>query len=81
VYGEPGRYPMELQIKIKMLCFWNKIVGNPHKLSGKIYRLLSKLIISGNREPNTSKLDTLMHQIISILNTVKPALVTTSIKQ
>jgi hypothetical protein len=23
VYGEPGRYPMELQIKIKMLCFWN----------------------------------------------------------
>jgi hypothetical protein len=28
VYGEPGRYPMELQIKIKMLCFWNKIVGN-----------------------------------------------------
>jgi hypothetical protein len=32
-----------------MLCFWNKIVGNPDKLSGKIYRLLSKLFISGNR--------------------------------
>ena len=49
VYGEPGRYPIELQIKIKMLCFWNKIVGNPDKLSGKIYILLFKLFISGNR--------------------------------
>jgi hypothetical protein len=27
VYGELGRYPMELQIKIKMLCFWSKFVG------------------------------------------------------
>jgi hypothetical protein len=42
VYGELGRYPIELLIKIKMLCFWNKIVGNPDKLSGKIYRLLFK---------------------------------------
>jgi hypothetical protein len=33
-----------------MLGFWNKIVGNPDKLSGKIYRLLSKLFISGNRD-------------------------------
>jgi hypothetical protein len=40
VYGEIGRYPIALQIKIKMLCFWNKIVGNPDKLSCKIYRLL-----------------------------------------
>jgi hypothetical protein len=50
VYGELGRYPIELKIKIKMLCFWNKIVGNPDKLSGKIYRLLFKLFISGNRD-------------------------------
>jgi hypothetical protein len=50
VYGELGRYPVELQIKIKILCFWNKIVGNPDKLSGKIYRLLFKLFICGNRD-------------------------------
>ena len=51
VYGEIGQYLMELQIKIKMLCFWNKLVGNPDKiLSGKIYRLLFKLFISGNRD-------------------------------
>jgi hypothetical protein len=55
------------------------------KLSGKIYRLLFKLCISGKKDipwmnyiksifdettpkfqPNTSKLDTLMHQIISV---------------
>jgi hypothetical protein len=50
VYGELGRYPIELQIKMKMLCFWNKIVGNPDKLSDQIYRLLFKLLISGNRD-------------------------------
>jgi hypothetical protein len=38
-----------------MLCFWNKIVGNPDKLSGKIYRLLSKLFISGNSLNITNK--------------------------
>ena len=50
VYGELGQYPIELHIKIKMLCFWNKILGNPDKLSGKIYRLLFKLFKSGNRD-------------------------------
>jgi hypothetical protein len=33
-----------------MLCFWNKIVSNPDKVSGKIYRLLFILFISGNRD-------------------------------
>ena len=32
VYGKIGRYPIELQIKIKMLYFWNKIVGNPDEV-------------------------------------------------
>ena len=46
VYGGHGRYPMELQIKIKMLCFWSKFVSNP----SKIYRLLFELFSSGNRD-------------------------------
>ena len=51
VYGELGQYLMELQITIKMLCFWSKLVGNPDKiLSGKIYRLLFRLFIRGNRD-------------------------------
>jgi hypothetical protein len=44
VYGELGQYLMELQIKIKMMCFWNKLVGSPDKL------LLFKLFIRGNRD-------------------------------
>jgi hypothetical protein len=50
VYGELGRYPIELQIKIKSVVFLEQIVGNPDKLSGKTYRLLFKLFISGNRD-------------------------------
>ena len=50
VYGELGQYAMELQMKIKMLCFWNRLVGNPDMLlSDKIYRLLFRLFIRGNR--------------------------------
>ena len=30
--------------------YWNKLVDMPDKLSGKLYRLLSKLFISGNRD-------------------------------
>ena len=50
VYGELGQYPMDLQIEIQMLCFWSKFVGNPVKISGKIYRLLFRLFMSGNRD-------------------------------
>ena len=34
-------------MKIKKI--WSKFVGNPVKLSGKIYRLLFKLFMCGNR--------------------------------
>jgi hypothetical protein len=28
VYGELGTFPLELQTKIKMICFWNKLVSS-----------------------------------------------------
>jgi hypothetical protein len=28
VYGELGRFPLELQTKIKMICFWYKLVSS-----------------------------------------------------
>jgi hypothetical protein len=40
VYGELGRFPSELQTKIKMICFWYKLVASENKLSGKLYQLL-----------------------------------------
>lgn len=43
VYGESGRYPLQIQIKIRMLNFWKRLVENPDKLSGILYRLLFKL--------------------------------------
>ena len=48
VYGELGRFPSELQAKIKMICFWYKLVASENKLSGKLYQLL--LTSSGSNE-------------------------------
>jgi hypothetical protein len=32
-YGELGIFPSELQTKIKMICFWYKLVASEDKLS------------------------------------------------
>ena len=50
VYGELGRFPIEISIKIRMICFWNKMLMNENKLSSKIYRLLFNLHVNGNRD-------------------------------
>ncbi len=43
VYGELGRYPLEVTIKLKMVNFWHKLVKGDQKLSGKMYRLIFHL--------------------------------------
>lgn len=50
VYGELGRFPIEISIKVRMLCFWNKLLINENKLSSKIYRLIFNLQANGNRD-------------------------------
>jgi hypothetical protein len=53
--------------------YWNKLFGNPEKLSGKFYRLLSKLFISSNRDipwMNYIKLD-LMKRVSAIYGVIK----------
>ena len=42
----------DVSLRTFQLCFmyWNKLFGNPEKLSGKFYRLLSTLFISGNKD-------------------------------
>jgi hypothetical protein len=43
VYGELGRYPLSLCIKVRMVCFWHKLVNdNSSKLSSTMYKLLYK---------------------------------------
>ena len=42
VYGELGRYPLNINIKCRMLCFWSRLMTT-EKLSSKIYKLLFKL--------------------------------------
>ncbi|XP_067657832.1 uncharacterized protein [Haliotis asinina] len=43
VYGELGRYPLDISIKIRMLSHWCKMLVLPHKLSSKIYSLMYTL--------------------------------------
>jgi hypothetical protein len=45
VYGETGQFPLEIEAKCRMLCFWYKLVQTPieNKLSLTMYRFLYKL--------------------------------------
>ena len=47
IYGELGRYPLEITIKCRMISFWSRIVsGKPNKLSYILYqKLLSTKIL------------------------------------
>ena len=49
VYGQPGRNPIEIVIKTKLLCFWHTriLIGKESKLSHLIYVVLYKLYNSG----------------------------------
>ena len=41
VYGELGRYPIDIDIKVRMITYWSKpILGNPSKISSLSYKLL-----------------------------------------
>lgn len=48
VYGELGRNPLEISVKLRMVSFWNKLVVNENKLSSLLYRLMIRLKNSQN---------------------------------
>ena len=43
VYGELGRFPLEIIIKQKMILFWNSLLIEDSKLSSILYQLMFKL--------------------------------------
>ena len=43
VYGELGRYPLDLIIKRKMVMFWNNLLKEKNKLSSIMYQVMLKL--------------------------------------
>jgi hypothetical protein len=49
VYGELERYPFDISITIRTLCFWSRLIST-EKLSSKIYRLLFNLYNEGNHK-------------------------------
>jgi hypothetical protein len=47
VYGELGRYPLEIRVKIRIISFWIILVNNNERMSSCIYRLLYSLKSNG----------------------------------
>jgi hypothetical protein len=40
IYGELGRFPLEIRVKLRMIAFWSKFVLNENKLSSVLYKLM-----------------------------------------
>ena len=40
LYGEIGRLPLEIRVKLRMISYWCKLVNNESKLSSSLYRLM-----------------------------------------
>lgn len=40
VYGELGRYPIKMNIQVKMIKFWGKLIVNERSIAGSLYRVL-----------------------------------------
>ena len=43
VYGELGRFPLQIRVKCRMISYWCKVVNNSSKLSSSLYRLMLSL--------------------------------------
>ena len=47
VYGELGRFPLEIDIKLRMLSFYSRMMKNENKLSSIMFKLMYGLHRSG----------------------------------
>ena len=43
VYGELGRFSLEIRVKLRMVSFWTKLVQSENKLSSNLYRLMLQI--------------------------------------
>ena len=43
VYGELGRFPLDINIKLRMISFFNRIMKNENKLSSVMFKLMYQL--------------------------------------
>ena len=52
VFGETGRFPLRVDVKVRILSFWYKLISeqNKNKLSSIIYKLQHRLYCNGTHE-------------------------------
>ena len=77
VLGESGKIPLAVQVKSRMIMFWQKLIsGNQNKLSYQLYRFMLSDMINSNAEYNwlstiknvlteTGNYGAWLHQILS----------------
>jgi hypothetical protein len=54
VYGELGRYPLKIDIKVRMISYWCKLIqGKQSKFSTIVYKLLYVDVIKVYKIINT----------------------------
>jgi len=49
VFGESGRFPLEIEIKLKVITLWYKLITGS-KSSSMLYNLMFKFNVMGNTE-------------------------------
>jgi hypothetical protein len=47
-YGELGRTPIDICIKLRIVKFWNRLISNEKKLSCILYKIMFNLSINDN---------------------------------
>jgi hypothetical protein len=47
-YGELGRIPIDIYVKLRVVYFWNKLISNQNKLSFILYKIMFNLSIIDN---------------------------------
>ena len=52
LYGELGRYPIEISVKKRIIGFWYSMALNPNNLSSALYRFI---YLDHTRNENTYK--------------------------
>jgi hypothetical protein len=53
IYGETGRFPLDIKLRVQLICFWKKLIQcNVSKLSSTCYFVLLQLFLDGDYESN-----------------------------
>ncbi|XP_074661598.1 uncharacterized protein LOC141914230 [Tubulanus polymorphus] len=60
IYGETGRFPFEIRIKVRMVKFWGHLILHEETYSGKMYRILYNSHLNGSQSKWISCIESIL---------------------